>query len=335
MKRNHFSQLFTLILGVAAAMLITACSSCPSPKAEPVQHPRPVKYTFAPSTKLAVAEAAAAPTPIAQARVDEAQFKSLHYQAGTLLQGSSGDIFYLTAAGTRRRVPDQATLLAFGLAEVSVVKVNDALLDVLPLAEALTPLVWAGDSNLYWVAQGQRWLVNEWKPLVTQANYSGVPATRLDNHLEQSLPVRLGFANGTLLRAGQVVYYFDAGSIIPTPVDPAAAAVLDVPAEVLAAYTLKPYLTEASLPLNAGHVAEVRQGPGPEQTLLGVIAHKIMATGRSQDGRWLRVNYLDQSGWLAAEQIADPIALSLLPTVRDTLETGLPSAQPLALSTSR
>ncbi|MEW5957444.1 MAG: hypothetical protein AB1801_06965 [Chloroflexota bacterium] len=174
---------------------------------------------------------------LAEPATTPAQATTLHYQAGTLLQGSDDAIYYLTEAGARRRILDRETLRAFGFAEQYIIRVDDNLLATIPPAEDLTRLVRYPQGNLYWVMDGQRWLVNEWLPVASQPDYAGAPVTALDSWLEHSLPVRLNFDNGTLLADGQAVYSFNFGSI--TPVDDVIsnqAAIVEVPAGVLATY---------------------------------------------------------------------------------------------------
>jgi hypothetical protein len=278
--------------------------------------------------------ATAKPAPAGRAKVS-----SIHYKPGMLLQGSDDDVFYLTEAGTRRRIYDQATFQAFGFVADYIVKVDDELLEMLPLAEELTRLVRYPQGNLYWVMDGQRWLVNEWLAVVSQADYADVPVTLLDSWLEHSLPVRLNFENGLLLAEADEVYYFNSGAIVPVTNSIAPKTnVIEAPAGVLAVYEQKTQLEAVYLPLNAETPAVVvHQGPGRQYETLGAIANKVMVEGRSEDGRWLRVRYQEQAGWLAAEQLADPVGPNLLSVVAaaGTGVTGLPQAQAAAMAGHR
>jgi hypothetical protein len=165
---------------------------------------------------------------------------------GTLLQGNSDDVFYLTAEGTRRRIADAETFTAFGFAETDVVKVDDDVLAAIPLAEELTRLV-SSDQRLYWVMQSQRWLVNEWQEVINRPDYQGIHPTPLDGWLQQQLPVRLNLTRGMLLRDGGLVYYFDFDTIIPVKEGTYQEAdVIDVPRGVLAVYPQKAHLEQAA-----------------------------------------------------------------------------------------
>jgi hypothetical protein len=253
---------------------------------------------------------------------------------GTLLQGNSDDVFYLTGEGTRRRIANAETFAAFGFAEADVIKVDDDALAAIPLAGELTQLVYF-DQRLYWVMQGQRWLVNEWQDVVTQPNYQGIHPTPLDDWLQQQLPVRLNLTRGMLLRDGGPVYYFDFDTVIPVQ-DGAyqEADVIDVPRGVLAVYPQKAHLEQAYVQLDTAiSVAQVRQGPGHQYDEMGVMANKVMVEGRIEGSNWVLTSYQDQPGWLAADVVSDKVALSLLPVIneREALTTGLPQAQPAAV----
>ena len=218
---------------------------------------------------------------------------------------------------------------------------DDDLLEMLPLAEDLTRLVRYPQGNLYWVMDGQRWLVNEWLAMVSRPDYADVPVTPLDGWLERSLPVRLSFENGMLLAAADQLYYFDYGAIVPVAKSISQETdVIEVPAGVLAVYGQKPGLDAAYLTLNSETPrVEVYQGPGRQYGTLGAIANKVIVEGRSEDGHWLRVHYQAQTGWLAAEQVADPVGPNLLSVVAtagaDELRIALPQAQPAAIAGNR
>ncbi len=269
-----------------------------------------------------------------------AKLTPLHYQPGTLLRGSDGDVYYLTEAGTRRRIHDRATLRAFGLAEKYITNVDDDLLAMIPLAEELTRLVRYPQGNLYWVMDGQRWLVNEWLPVVTRPDYTGVPVSPLDSWLERSLAVRLSFENGTLLTAGNTVYYFNAGSITPVTLPSANQAIVRVPAGVLTVYEPETQLAEVYLTLRSAQAAvEVRQGPGRQYEALGVVGNKVLVEGRTEAGNWLLVRYQNQRGWLAADQLADPVGSTLVAVVAvdkaDEVLASLSPAQPATVASNR
>ena len=85
---------------------------------------------------------------------------------------------------------------------------------------------------------GQRWLVNEWQPVVSSVDYAGVQPTPLDDWLQHNLAVRLNFEPGMLLQSdGGPVYVYDFNTI--SPVDQAEYAqtrIIRVPADVLTVY---------------------------------------------------------------------------------------------------
>jgi hypothetical protein len=159
-------------------------------------------------------------------------------QPGMVLKGPNRDMFYLTPNHTRRRISDIDTFVAFGFTPADLVVVDKAVLDAIPLAGELTRLVQFEQGNLYWVMDGQRWLVNEWQPVVSDVDYAGVQPVPLDDWLQHNLAVRLNFERGMLLQSEDgPVYAYDFNTI--SPVDQAEYAqtrIIQVPADVLAVY---------------------------------------------------------------------------------------------------
>lgn len=253
--------------------------------------------------------------------------------AGILLQGTAEDVYYLTEDGTRRRFQDRETFLAFGLPEEKIIRVGDDFLAAIPLGEELTRLVVSEQDNLYWMMNGQRWLVNEWREVVMAADYAGIPASHLDTWLQNNLPVRLNLENGLLLRDEKRIYYLSDGCIIPvTKKLNAPANVIDVPAGVLSVYPIQQQLGPTSLRL-AGPVAEVRRGPDAAYPVIGPVGSRVQAAGRVADSQWVLVDYPGQDGWVAASALADQAALALLPVV-NAYEVTSPApvqAEPAAL----
>jgi len=100
-------------------------------------------------------------------------------------------------------------VFGFWFAQNNIKLVSDEALAALPLAGELTRLVSDEQGDLYWVAAGQRWRVNEWRSVASRPTYAGAPITRADSHLLATLSARDGFESGMLLRDGQYMYYFD------------------------------------------------------------------------------------------------------------------------------
>jgi hypothetical protein len=163
---------------------------------------------------------------------------SVELQPGMVLKGSGRDMFYLTPEHTRRRISDMDTFVAFGFSPNDLVRVDETALAAIPLGGELNRLVQFEQGNLYWVMNGQRWLVNEWQPVISRVDYAGGQPTPLDDWLEHNLAVRLNFEQGMLLQSeGGPVYTYDFDAI--TLVDQAEyvqARIIQVPADVLTVY---------------------------------------------------------------------------------------------------
>ncbi len=325
------NPIFNFILAGAATALIAACSST---------EPQVIVVTATPTaTSLAVTAtpnpliSTPEPTPVVELTVksDAPAKMALTYEAGTLLRGSGDDIFYLTEDGVRRRFYDKSTFLAFGFAEDDIVPVDDEVLATIPLSGKLTRLATDKADNLYWVAQGQQWRVNEWKQ-VGMSNYTPLVSAPWDSSLWKILPVQTGFKHGILLRAGNAVYYFDQGTVVPLPAQvDKAAEVIDIPARMLTAYEQKAHLEQTQVKLNSVTLAaNVRQSPSLEAEVLGMVENraKLTAKGRTADNTWLQIDYQGQSGWVAADLVEQSIVLSLLPIVNEAIaKTDLPEAE--------
>ncbi|MBE7467848.1 MAG: SH3 domain-containing protein [Anaerolineales bacterium] len=113
-------------------------------------------------------------------------------------------------------------------------------------------------------------------------------------------------------------------------------AVLDIPAEVVAAYPQRSQLEQAQVRLTADTAAaNVRQAPDLQAEVLGTVQNSahLVALGRTADGSWLQIIYRGQPGWLAADLAAPSVALSLLPVVSQpvAVATDLPEAEPAAV----
>ncbi len=259
--------------------------------------------------------------------------------AGLLLQASGDKVFYLTAEGQKRLISDGQTFHAFGFEQENIIRVADDFLAAIPPAEPLTRLVLSEQGNLYWVMDGQRWLVNEWRAGLARSGAAGLPVTTLDEWQQNHLPTRLNLEDGTLLRAGKVTYYLNSGDIIPVKAElPASGRVIDVPAGALAAYQQKGLLKPVYLRLaEAGVAIEVRQGPGFEYGALGPVANQVQVEGKTANGKWVRTMVGNQVGWLPASALANPMAANLLPavTVWEVMAPGTAPSEAPALASGR
>jgi len=172
-----------------------------------------------------------------QIPVVESQLEA-ELRPGMVLRGSDREMFYLTPEHTRRHISDMDTFIAFGFSPADMVKVDETVLAAIPLAEELTRLVQFEQGNLYWVMDGQRWLVNEWQPVINRIDYTGVQPTPLDDWLQHNLAVRLNFEPGMLLQSeGGPVYAYDFNTISPVDqTESTQARIIRVPADVLTVY---------------------------------------------------------------------------------------------------
>jgi hypothetical protein len=335
---NIKTVLSSITIGVIAAALIAACGSRATEAepqivvvtATPTATPNPVTYT--------VEATPTAEPPLEPTAEVAAEPTSIVYEAGTLLKGSGDGVFYLTEDGTRQHIYNWDTFLAFGFAQEDIVIVDDKVLEAIPLEGELTRLVFDEHDDLYWIMEGKLWWANRWKGVVSQEEYGGLLASRLDGLLKSTLPMRSIFDKGTLLRDGGPVYYFDYPALIPVPVDLYdETEVVDVPSGVLAVYEQKAQLEKVNIRLNADtQAANVRQGSSLEHEVIGVVRKndRITALGRTADGNWLLIDYGDQVGWLASDLVEPSVALSLLPTSADleAIAGDLPEAQPAAVT---
>lgn len=323
MKGINFKSIAQFILAGGVA-LMTACNASAAPQIVVVT--ATPTATAAPVVALTVKPAAsAAPTPVVEA-----------YEVGTLLEDNDGEIFYVTGQGRRQQIADMATFHAFGFARQDIIPVGPEALAAIPTAGELTRLVYDEQDGLYWVAEGRRWPVDEWKKIVERADYNGIQPSRLDSSLENRLALQSGWRDGILLRAGDIVYYFDQNSLIPVPGSVGSeVAVLDVPLEMLAVYGQQNGLAQAEVQLKAGTPgANVRQGPSLKAEVIGTVQNTAMmvAQGRSSDGHWLQISYQGQPGWLAADLAVEAVALRLLPVIEAApLPTDVPEAEPAAV----
>lgn len=329
MKPINFQTTFNLILAGAAAALISGCS---------VGDPQVIVVTATPNATPLAVTATPVPTAVVELTVKPpAPAVAESYEAGTLLRGSGSTLFYVTVEGTRRSLADLDVLPAFGLDHQTVIQVTDAALVTLPQADPLTRLSYDAEDNLYWIADGQRWQVNEWKKVIEQADYTGMQPTPLDESLAAHLPLRTGFSQGTLLRANQQLYFLDQDSLVRvTGGLSRETAVLDIPAEVVAVYPQRSELEQAQVRLSADTAAaNVRQAPDLQAEVLGTVQNSahLVALGRTADGSWLQIIYRGQPGWLAADLAAPSVALNLLPVVSPitAAATDLPEAEPAAV----
>ncbi|MBE7552428.1 MAG: SH3 domain-containing protein [Anaerolineales bacterium] len=254
------------------------------------------------------------------------------YFTSALLEGRNHFVYYVTAAGTRQPIYDHDTLAAFGLQSRVVVEVDETALANLPATDPLTRLVEDEWGNLYWVAQGQLWRVNEWRPIVEAETYRGLPLSRMDASLAGTLPVHEALPDGTFLCQGEQLYYFSEGSLIAAPAGSEALEVLDVPAEVLALYPQRETLDTLATRLNAEtYLANIRRGPGLEYEIMGTVSRQeeIVVMGRAANSYWLQINWQGQTGWLAGDLIKDGALLNLLPVVDpDAITPAAGSAAP-------
>lgn len=347
MKRINLKPMVHLILAGSAAALITACSALAESKiivvtATPTATSEVMAMpTATPVVELTVKPATPAATPVTEPTVSAATptRAAEAYEAGTLLQGSDGEIFYVTGQGRRQRIADMDTFHAFRFARQDVIPVSPDALAAMPLAGELTRLVYDEQDQLYWVAEGRRWPVDEWKKVVERADYTGIQPTRLDSSLEALIPLQAGLSDGMLLRADNTIYYFDEGALIPVPGSIGSeVAVLDVPAEMLGAYAQQTELAQAAVQLKADTpAANVRQSPTLNAEVVGTVQNtaKLVGRGRSSDGHWLQISYQGQPGWLAADLAVESVALRLLPVMEAApIATDVPEAEPAAVVVS-
>ncbi|MBI1881507.1 MAG: SH3 domain-containing protein, partial [Chloroflexi bacterium] len=323
MKRINLKTAFTLILAGATAALMAACSGA---------EPQVLVVTATPTATPVVVIATPEATPVVELSVKP----TATVEAGALLRGNGEAVFYVTADGTRQHIADFDTFLAFGFSAQDIVNVTDAALKALPQAGELTRLGYDEQDHLYWIAAGRRWQVDAWQKVVERADYSGIEPARLDDSLQAALPVRAGFSDGMLLRAGQTVYYFNRDGLLPLPGGVGSeAAVVDVPAEMVGAYVRQSLLERAMVSLKAGTpAANVRRSPSLQAEIIGTVqnAENIVAQGRTADGHWLQIVYQGQPGWLAADLTVNAVALRLLPVMSDAIVVAdAPEAEPAAV----
>lgn len=328
MKPINFQTTFKLVLAGAAAALIAGCGA----------EPQVIVVTATPAATPLVITATPAPTAVVELAVKPpTPALAESYEAGALLRGSGETIFYVTTEGTLRPLADPAALPAFGLDKQTVFQVTDAALAALPQADPLTRLSYDAEDNLYWIAGGQRWQVNDWKKVVERADYAGIRPTPLDGSLAASLPLRAGFSEGMLLRADGQLYFYNQNALVRvTGGLSGETAVLDIPAEVVAVYPQRSEVEQAQVRLTADTAAaNVRQAPDLQAEVLGTVQNSahLVALGRTADGSWLQIIYRGQPGWLAADLAAPSVALRLLPVVSRpvAVATDLPEAEPAAV----
>lgn len=183
---------------------------------------------------VAVVFSASSPMQLSKTKLQS----RVELQPGIVLKGPDRDMFYLTPEHTRRRIVDMDTFIAFGFTPADLITVDETILAAIPLAGDLTRLVQFEQGNLYWVMDGQRWLVNEWQPVISQVDYAEGQPTPLDDWLQHNLPVRLNFERGMLLQSeGGPVYAYDFNTIIPAGrAEYAQTRIIQVPADVLTVY---------------------------------------------------------------------------------------------------
>lgn len=343
MKRINLKTNFTLILAGAAIALITACSSAEpqivvvtaTSTSTPEVVVTPAATPVVELTVKAAAPAATSGVELSAPAAPPAQPED-EYEAGTLLQVSDDEIFYITEAGRRQHIVDGDTFNAFRFARQDIIPVGEEALAAVPHAGELTRLVYDDRDRLYWVAEGRRWPVDEWKKVVERADYAGIQPTRLDRSLETRLALQPDLSDGMLLRAGDAIYYFNRNSLIPVPGGVGSeVAVLDVPVEMLGAYPQQTQLEAAVVRLRADTpAANVRRSPSLETEAMGTLPNtaEIVAQGRSSDQHWLQISYQGQPGWLAADLVVDSVALRLLPVIETApIAADVPEAEPAAM----
>ncbi len=325
---TNLKSILSLLIAGATAAFITACGSA---------GPQVVVVTATPTATPVVAQATPEATPIIKltVRPETPVPTAIAFEAGTLLKGSGEEIFYVTEDGFRQKFHHQDTFLAYGFSEKKVITVDNETLTAIPLAGELTRLVADEADNLYWVAFGRRWRVNEWKQ-VGAAEEAGWLSVPWDSSLWQALPDQKGFKAGTLLRADNTTYYFDRGVVIPLTfkVDD-QANVIDIPGQMLAAYTQKDQLEQTQARLNSNTPgANVRQNPSLQAQIIGTVDKntEIIVEGRTADQAWLQIAYQGQFGWLAADLVEGNLTLGLLPVIHDVVAVAdVPKAEPAAV----
>lgn len=338
MKLLNTKFIVALVIISLFITLISACGSQPSGLAQVETATSEPKPTVTP-TDEPVATSDVEPESVRD-EVDDHLFPTITIatEAGSLLQGSRQDIYFLTADGMRRRIYNWDTFLAFGLNEADILRVDDKTLDDIPLAGELTRLLRTKSGRLYWANEGQLWPVEAWETVVEQRAYTGMPVTELDQTLKRSLLPANQFTEDSLLRADNQVYHLIDQIIIPAndPL-PEAALILDVPAEILGAYEQKSAIDEViNTQLNlTTFAANLRYGPGFEYEIIEIInkGDDVMTViGQSNDGHWLYLKHHQTFGWLAADLVETTPLFRLLPRLSQVegLPLGSPQAQPVA-----
>ncbi len=240
------------------------------------------------------------------------------FKAGTLLKGQNHAHYYVTESGTRYFIYDADTFLAFGFEHEDVIQLNDDILTEMPLTDILTRLVMDDEDNLYWVVNGRRWQVNEWKDIVLQSDYHDGTIGHLDSALGYALPMRLGLKNNSYLRQDGDLYYFNQGSIIPLPqANYDDAEIIDVPSQVLTLYPQKSTLDILLSQLKDTPAAYMRTGPDTDFEAIKTVYKNstIIIKGRAQNSHWLQIKYQGRVGWLAGDLVKHQALFKFLPTI--------------------
>ncbi len=229
------------------------------------------------------------------------------YEAGSLLKGAADVVYYITEVGQRRPILDPKTFAEFGFSAKDVVAVEDEVLASLPSANPLSRLVLDKQNNLYWVLDGQRWQVNEWKSVVLGDHFTAVPVTRADNTLLNSLATQKALPHGSFLRQNDKVFYYLYNAIIPLAQgDYNNDLIIDVPFGVLDVYpqqdSIKPMWSTLKAEVQA---ANLRSGPGLEFEIVELIeqTEHFLIRGRAENSNWLQVSYEGHLAWLAGDLV--------------------------------
>ena len=298
MKLSNIKTVLALSVGSVAVIMIAACSGSVA-SIEPEANTSPVTVA---SGALEAKEV------VFTMDAAEQEVPPPSIEAGTLVKGSSTNIYYVTDTGTCRLIPDHETFAAFGFSPQEVIVVDDDLLSAMPEGDVLTRLLYDEDNNLHWVANGKLWRVNEWKGTVQASSHPKLATSRLNESLQAKLPIHYGL-NGVLIRRGQTVFYNMNRTItLVTSDNLDGVEIVDILPEMLGLYPRQQQLEMAWTKLNSlTQAANVRSGPGLNFEIIDTIDKndRILVRGRAEDSNWLQINYRGQDAWLAGDLIKD------------------------------
>lgn len=140
----------------------------------------------------------------------------LPFPAGTLLKASGPGVFRLNANGTLQHLYDFSTFLAFGYTQEEIQTIDDNTLADLPQNGELTRLLQSPTGDLDWVANGQRWRIGRWQPVLAEAAYVNNPPSLTDAPLLAALRLNEyeDLPEGFLLKNGDNLYRLFAEGVL-------------------------------------------------------------------------------------------------------------------------